>query len=145
MFNELKEKVNNYFDEHPKVKKGLQIGGGILIAAGAGYGCYKLGVKVEGKRISDQNFKEKGEKILQAINESIVDEPEKPTFPLRKDIPLVEDKHTFDMMFRDVTTGTKYTAKESCYGYYVNDILQSFSDTPIEIITEEGLNETTHV
>ena len=138
MFNKLKEKVNNYFDEHPNVKKGLKIGAGVIVAAGAGYGCYKLGVKTEAKRISDQNFKEKGEKILQAINETVSDEPEKPVFPLRKDIPLVEDKHTFDMMFRDVTTGTKYTAKESCYGYYVNDMLQSFSDTPIEIVTEEA-------
>lgn len=138
MLNKLREKVNNYFDEHPNVKKGLKIGAGVIVAAGAGYGCYKLGMKTEAKRISDQNFKEKGEKILQAINETVSDEPEKPVFPLRKDIPLVEDKHLFDMAFRDVTTGTKYTAKESCYGYYVNDMLQSFSDTPIEIVTEEG-------
>lgn len=125
---EIKEKVNGYFDEHPYVKKGLKVG---LMLLGVGVSAYT------GYKIGEANHKT-----------SVPEVSALPKDPLplagdiwtsdRHDIPLVEDKHSFDMTFTDLTTGDKYTAKDSCLGYYVNDMLGSFEDTPIQIVTEKA-------
>lgn len=128
-FTEYKNKVTTYLDEHPGVKKGLKIGLALLGTGVSAYAGYKIGTSSSKKNevplIPDT-----------PMNNDPIPLPGEVFTSNRKDIPLVEDKHSFDMTFTDLTTGDKYTAKDSCLGYYVNDMLGSFEDTPIQIVTE---------
>lgn len=135
-FTEYKNKITTYLDEHPGVKKGIKISLALLGAGVSAYAGYKIGTGNNSKSVPETPV--------------IPTDPTVSTFPVtdpvplagdifianRDDIPLVEDKHTFDMTFTDLTTGDKYTAKDSCLGYYVNDVLGSFEDTPIKIVSE---------
>lgn len=137
-FTELKNKVTTYLDEHPGIKKGLKIGFALLGVGVTAYAGYKIG-EVSNK-VSVPEVPKDPDTMFRPITDPL---------PLagdiwtsdRHDIPLVEDKHSFDMTFTDLTTGDKYIAKDSCLGYYVNDVLGSFEDTPIQIVTENPVKE----
>lgn len=133
---ELKNKVTTYLDEHPGIKKGLKIGFALLGAGVTAYAGYKIGTSSSKKNevplIPDTPMN--NDPI--PLNNDPIPLPGEVFTSNRKDIPLVEDKHSFDMTFTDLTTGDKYIAKDSCLGYYVNDVLGSFEDTPIQIVTE---------
>jgi uncharacterized protein YgfB (UPF0149 family) len=122
MFDKTKEKLNSYFEEHPTVKKGLKVVGGLLLIGGGAYGGYKVGRKLE--RVEWNNLT----KTLVANGQLI---PKMEPLPEKvheavetvKDKILAPDDHTFDVTFTDTEDGRRFIAKDYCLGSYVNDCL----------------------
>ena len=114
-FTEYKNKITTYLDEHPGVKKGLKIGFALLGAGTTTYVGYKIGTASHKAEIPNVANTPDAPMNQDTMFRQITD-----PVPLagdiftanRDDIPLVEDKHTFDMTFTDLITGDKYTAKD---------------------------------
>lgn len=142
------EKTKKYFEEHPEVKKGLIIASKVAGAMAFGFAAYKVGKSVGSKKTASlPEIQESKPYVpeIETLTNTLVNEP-LPKYgmsirDLRDDIPIVPDKHSYDMSFKDLTTGDVYTAKDSCLGYYVNDVLGSFADTQIEISVEKALQD----
>ena len=151
MFEKTKEKVNNYFEEHPKVKKGLKVAGGITIVAGAAFGGYKIGRRLERIEFNklfralaaNGQLIPKAEKLPDEVPEGISiknlsDGPIK--IAVTKSPILAHNDHSFDVTFTDLTDGTKFISKDYCYGSYVNDCLDGMS-----YIVEEATEKAAEV
>jgi hypothetical protein len=128
MFEKTKEKVNNYFEEHPKVKKGLIVTAKVSAVAGAIFIGYKIGKSQND--ISKLNFQPLPEVPENPVSPELVE-----TFKEKITNPLAPDDHTFDVIFQDTETGTKYISKHYCLGSYVNDCLDGM-DMPYEVLED---------
>ena len=151
MFEKTKEKVNNYFEEHPKVKKVIVTTAKVSAVAGAIFGGYKIGRKLERIEFNklfralaaNGQLIPKAEKLPDEVPEGISiknlsDGPIK--IAVTKSPILAHDDHTFDVTFTDLTDGTKFISKDYCYGSYVNDCLDGMS-----YIVEEATEKAAEV
>lgn len=110
---EFKERTDKYFEEHPKVKKGLIITAKVGAVAGVGF----LGYKVVKNRIEINKLqKQINDKAVQDLCDALKETTVNPG-------QLAIDDHSFDMIFVDRENGTKFIAEDSCLGSYVNDMM----------------------
>lgn len=132
MFEKTKEKLNNYFEEHPVAKKMIITTAKVSAVAGAVFIGYKIGKSRND--ISKLDFKPLPEIPENPISPELVE-----TFKKKIMNPLAPDDHTFDVTFTDVTDGTKFIAKDYCLGSYVNDCLDGMDmDYVVEKATEKA-------
>lgn len=126
---EFKERTDKYFEEHPKIKKGLIITAKVGAVAGVGFLGYKV-IKnhIEVNKLQKQINDKAVQDLCDTLKETTVD-------PGR----LAIDDHSFDMIFVDRENGTKFIAEDSCLGSYVNDMMDMDG---MSFKVEEAVNDT---